>query len=589
MRHISAAFANVLGGSPSSTAASHVALIPVPMSRTPLFRLLQRSYRAASYSIVHAEPIDEVLDRRDATRNARVASREGHGMSRRQFVAGTAAVAAVAALDACAPAAPTPAATPRQGDGGPPVLIIGAGIAGLTAGYRLRQAGVPFRIIEAQNRVGGRMYSLRNFFADGQVCELGGELIDTPHERIQSLAQELGIVLDDLSKDDPTVRHETFYFDGAIRGERDVVAAFVPLARLVAAAIAPLGADPNVGYRDAAPAAVALDRMSITQWLDGAGASGWFRRLIDVAYTTEYGLPPDRQSALNFLLLIDPEPEPFRIFGVSDERYHVHEGNDLIVRTLGERLGDAIETNTVLESIDRRADGTYVCSLRRGSSSTNATSPHVIVTVPFTLLRDVRLNLPLPEVKRRAIAELGYGTNAKLMVGFSSRVWREQHRTNGSVLTDLPFQLTWETSRAQSGRAGILTNFTGGAHGVELGQGTAAEQATRLVTDLERVYPGVAAARAGMKEVRFHWPSFPWTRGSYAGYLVGQWTGFGGAEGEPVEGLHFAGEHCSRYAQGFMEGGCETGEQAAKHVAEARGKRVGSVRRFEPRRLLAVR
>ena len=558
------------------------------MSRTPLFRLLQRSYRAASYSIAHAEPLDEVLDRRDAARQARLAGRSDHAMSRRQFVAGSAAIAAVATLDACAPAAPTPAATPRQGDGGAPVLIIGAGIAGLTAGYRLRHAGIPIRIVEAQNRVGGRMYSLRNFFADGQVCELGGELIDTPHARIQALAQELGITLDDLSKDDPTLRHETFFFDAALRTERDVVAAFVPIAQRITAGIVPLGADPDVGYRDPTPAAITLDRISITQWLDSVGVSGWFRRLLDVAYTTEYGIPPDRQSALNFLLMINPTPEPFKIFGDSDERYHVHEGNDLIVRTLGDRLSDAIETNTVLESIDRRADGTYACSLRRGSSSTTATAPHVIVAVPFTLLRDVRMNVELPAAKRRAIAELGYGTNAKLMVGFSSRVWRETHRTNGSVLTDLPFQLTWETSRFQSGRAGILTNFTGGAHGVELGQGTAGEQATRLVADLERVFPGVTAARAGMKEVRFHWPSHPWTRGSYAGYLVGQRTAFGGVEGEPVEGLHFAGEHCSRYAQGFMEGGCETGEQAAKQIAEVRGKKIG-LRRFEPRRLLAAR
>src|SRR5688572_19149203 len=213
----------------------------VSMSRTPLFRLLQRSYRAASYSLTHAEPLDEMLDRRDDARQARIATREEreHGMSRRQFVAGTAAVAAVAALDACAPAAPTPAPTPRQGDGGTPVIIIGGGIAGLTAGYRLRQAAVPFRIYEAQNRVGGRMYSLRNFFADGQVCELGGELIDTPHERIQSLARELGIVLDDLSKDDPAVRRDTFFFDGALRSERDVVAAFIPVAQRVTAAIAP--------------------------------------------------------------------------------------------------------------------------------------------------------------------------------------------------------------------------------------------------------------------------------------------------------------------------------------------------------------
>jgi monoamine oxidase len=557
---------------------------PAPMSRTPLFRMLQRSYRAASYAATHAEPVDEVLDRRNARSGA--TTHDAHGMSRREFVAGSAAIAAIATLDACAPARP-PVAAPERDEGGPPVLIIGAGIAGLTAGYRLRQAGIPFRIFEAQNRIGGRMYSLRNFFADGQVCELGGELIDTNHPRIQALAAELGIELNDLSKDDPAV-HETFFFDGARRSERDVVDAFIPVAQRVATAIAPFGANMDITHQDPKPEALTLDRMSIAQWLDSAGVSGWFRKLLDVAYTTEYGLPTDQQSALNFLLMINPDPSPFRIFGESDERFHVRGGNDLIVRTLGERISDAIETNTVLESIDRRADGTYACSVRRGSSSTTLTSPHVLVTMPFTLLRTVRLGVELPERKRRAIAELGYGTNAKLMIGFSSRVWRERQQSNGSVLSDLPFQLVWETSRLQPGGAGILTNFSGGAQGVAVGAGSAADQAARLVSDLERVFPGVTAARAGMKEVRFHWPSFPWTRGSYASYLTGQRTAFGGAEGEAVDGLHFAGEHCSSYAQGFMEGGCETGERAAREIAAARGKRIGTIRRGAPHRLLAA-
>jgi monoamine oxidase len=157
------------------------------------------------------------------------------------------------------------------------------------------------------------------------------------------------------------------------------------------------------------------------------------------------------------------------------------------------------------------------------------------------------------------------------MVGFTERVWRATHRTNGSVATDLPFQSTWETSRAQPGRSGILTNFTGGDHGVAVGQGTAREQADRVARELDAVFPGVAAAREGAKEVRFHWPSHPWTRGSYASYLPGQWTGIAGAEGESVGRLHFAGEHCSLEAQGFMEGGCATGEAAAAALAAELG------------------
>ncbi|MFN2442616.1 MAG: flavin monoamine oxidase family protein [Thermoanaerobaculia bacterium] len=152
------------------------------------------------------------------------------------------------------------------------------------------------------------------------------------------------------------------------------------------------------------------------------------------------------------------------------------------------------------------------------------------------------------------------------MVGFDQRPWRSRHGSNGSVLTDLPFQLTWETSRLQPGRAGVLTNFTGGRHGVELGEGSDAEQARLLVRDLDHVYPGIAATREGMTEVRFHWPSFRFARGSYASYKPGQWTAFRGVEGERVGNLFFAGEHCSLDAQGFMEGGCETGAAAAAQI-----------------------
>ena len=518
--------------------------------RTPLFRLLQRSYTLARESARTGRPAREVVE----------ASREA-GLTRRGFLKGSAAVGGLA-LAGCRPfSAPVTAAAGGKGGG---VVVVGAGIAGLTAAWRLQQAGVSVRVLEAQERVGGRMYSLRDFFPEGQVCELGGELIDTGHTHIRFLAEELGIPLDDFVLDDFSLAREVLFFDGRRIAEHEVVEAFVPVSDRIVRDLASIGGGGDVSYREP-NGAEALDHMTLAQWLDRSGASGWFRQLLDVGYTTEYGLEADRQSALNLLMMLDPNPSPFRIYAGSDERFHVRGGNDRIPLALAEKLGDRIERGVRLEAVSRAADGALRCSVRRGAASEELRAEHLVLAVPFTLLRDVRLDLELPAVKRRAIQELGYGTNAKLMTGYARRVWRAQG-SNGSTLTGLPYQVSWETSRMQPGEHGILTNFTGGRHGEELGRGTAAEQAALFAAELDKVFPGVAAARAGRKQVRFHWPSFAWTRGSYSCYLPGQWTGIGGAEGERVGNLHFAGEHCSQVAAGFMEGGCETGEAVAAAI-----------------------
>ena len=523
------------------------------MSRTPLFSLVRKSLRLADAANRAQQPLDELIDRANSSRD----------ISRRTFVQGSAATLSLAAMAACAPTRVRRVSDARRASTS--VLIVGAGIAGLSAAYRLQQAGMRVRIIEAQNRVGGRMFSLRDKFADGQVCELGGELIDTGHTHMQSLAAELGIPLDDLSTDDPSLNRSTWFIGGQQRSNAEVVRAFQPIAARIRETLKPFGNAFDPTWRNPSRAQ-ALDSMTIAQWFDKEGVSGWLRTLLTVAYTTEYGLEIDRQSALNFLLLIGTVADPFEVFGASDERYHVQGGNDRIVQELGNRLNAFIETGTVLESLQQTADGNFIATETRNGSTKTTTATHVVLAIPFTVLRNVTLKMELPPVKQRAITELGYGTNAKLMVGFSSRPWRTLHRNNGSIFTDLPFQLTWETSRLQPGRAGLLTNFTGGNHGVELGQGTEESQADALVNQLEMIVPGIAATREGMTQARFHWPSFPWTRGSYAGYLPGQWTGLRGEEGSSVGRLYFAGEHCSLAAQGYMEGGCETGQAVSSKI-----------------------
>lgn len=523
------------------------------MARTPLFHLLQRAARIARASTHAGMPLDEFQERGDVMRT---------DLARRRLLQGA---AAGLALTACAPATQLVAPT-----GNDPVAIVGAGIAGLTAAWRLRQAGVPVRIFEAQERIGGRMFSLRNYFREGHVAELGGELIDTGHVRIRALAATLGLVLDDLLAGETDV--DVYFFDGRRITEREIVAAFVPVARAIERDVASLG-DGSLDDQDANPAFHALDTLSIAQWLDRNDVQGWLRELIDVAYTTEMGLAIDRQSALNLLTFIGTDDaDAFHVFGESDERFHVRDGNDQIPRLMAARMPDAIATGHVLEAV--RADGRGVrLSFRVGSATQDVRASQVVLALPFTLLREVSIGVPLPPGKRRAIDALPYGTNAKLMIGYDSRVWRTQG-ANGATLSDLAYQTTWETTRKQGGTRGVLTNFTGGAHGIALGEGTARMQADAATAELDRLFPGIVAARGeDPREARFQWPSHPWSRGSYACFGPGDWSRLRGAIAAPVGPLFFAGEHCARDAQGFMEGGCESGDVAAEAVLAARGIR----------------
>ena len=524
------------------------------MGRTPLFHLMQRAMRIARASLHCGIPLDEFLERGHEQR---------FDVRRRRLMQG----AGAGVLLAGCRSVPAPL-VPRDEE----VAVVGAGIGGLTAAWRLRQQGVRVRVYEAQNRIGGRMLSLRGRFmsgegGEGQVIELGGELIDTDHVRIRALAAELGLALDDLLAGDEG--HDTWWFDGRRIGESEIVAAFVPVAAAIERDLAAAGdgsydrADGNARFRE-------LDALSIAQWFDRNGVSGWLRKLLDVAYTTEMGLEIDQQSALNFLTFIGTEDkDAFKVFGGSDERFHVRGGNDLIPQALARRMDDAIETGQVLEAIDAAGDR-YRLAFRSGHATREAIARRVVLALPFTLLREVRIGVELPAAKRRAIDTLAYGTNAKLMIGYDRRAWRE-HGGNGAVMSDLPFQTTWETSRKQPGAAGVLTNFTGGRHGEALGQGSAKAQADAATAALDKVFPGIAGARGDSPEARMHWPTNPWVRGSYACLRPGDWSTLRGVMGEAVGGLHFAGEHCALETQGFMEGGVESGEAAAGEVAAALG------------------
>ncbi|HYH06847.1 MAG TPA: NAD(P)/FAD-dependent oxidoreductase [Thermoanaerobaculia bacterium] len=519
------------------------------MARTPLFSLVQRSLRLAAFaSKSEGLPADEIVDR--------VLEGEMPGVSRRQFFRTAAAAGVVAS---------TPDLFSAFGQTGglkPRTAIVGAGIAGLNCAYKLRKAGVPVHVFEASSRSGGRMFTANNLLAPGITTELGGEFIDSGHEELLSLVKEFKLGMYDFRKPSK-IKAEAFFFDGRHYSEKDVVKAFIPLARKIAKDYDSLGEE--VSYRDHGNGKE-LDNTSIAEYLDKIGARGWVRELLHVAYVTEYGLEAEQQSSLNLIQMIGTDTsEGFKPFGDSDERFTVKGGNERVVVELANRLDQGIVSlRHRLTAISAKGKG-YVLTFE-GPNGTpfDRDFDTVVLTLPFTMLREVDIRVPLPAVKLKAIKELGYGTNAKVLAGFHARQWKNLGY-RGNTLSDERFQLCWDNAALQPGTSSGITFYSGGKLGIEAGEGTAQEAVARLMPGLERAYPGSAKQHNGNVS-RFHWPTHPFTKGSYAAYLPGQWTSIGGAEGESVGNLHFAGEHTSVDFQGYMNGGAQSGADAAKAV-----------------------
>ena len=449
------------------------------------------------------------------------------------------------------------------------MVVVGAGIAGLHCAYRLQQSGVDVTVYEASSRVGGRMFTARDDDYDGQVFELGGELIDSNHATLMALAEEFGIRLDDRLADN-SIQPDVWFVSGAEVPEPTIVEQFTAVAQAMADAAT--AADEDDAAFDM------LDRTPLSDWLDEnvpAAEYAELNAILTAAYRGEFGLETNEQSALNMLYLIgSDEPDPFRIFGESDERYHAHAGSSIFPT----QLNDALTPGTVklfsklthLSGGDERG-----FSLTLSNSKTATTSEvhadYVVLALPYSVLRLVKLDVPLTELKRRIIEELGYGTNAKVMGQFETRVWREDHQKSGSVTSDAALQQTWDASLGQPGPRGIMTNFLGGTAGVDVGEGEPEDYYTGILGDLERVFPGVSDAYRSGSARRMHWPSHEFTRGSYTCYKPGQWS-FYTHEGEPEGNLHFCGEHTSADFQGWMEGGAETGAFVAGEILNRLGR-----------------
>jgi monoamine oxidase len=526
------------------------------VAHTPALNWLQRLYREFEIAERRGCSVEQIQNQKLQLRS-----------TRRGFLQAAGGAAAAAALT-----------RPKLLAGSAPrIAIVGGGIAGLSAALTLQDAGYATTIYEASSRIGGRMFSDTTSWANNQVTEHCGELIDSGHKTILKLANRFNIPVDDLSAAEPRHSTETYWFFGQYYTRTQANADFNAVYNAVKQDLNAAGY-PTL-YNKYNSAGFALDHMSVYEWIETrvpGGHGSPMGQLLDVAYNIEYGAETNQQSSLNLIYLLGYNaPGTFRLFGRSDERYHMRGGNERLPRAIAAALPEgSIQTGTALTAISLNGDGTYTLVFKKGSSRFSVTADRVILALPFSVLRNLDYSRAgFSQVKTTAIEELGYGTNSKLHVQFASRYWNQPGPwgvSTGSSYADTGYQNTWDVTRAQPGATGILVDYTGGSIGASF-KGDAGKRsvvegyAQQFLSQLEPVFPGIWGQWNGRVTLDTPWRS-PYLLGSYSYWKVGQYTLFSGSEKERSGNCHFAGEHCSTDFQGYMEGGASEGVRAAKEI-----------------------
>lgn len=474
------------------------------------------------------------------------------------------------------------------------VVVVGAGIAGLTAALHLHDAGIAVAVYEASDRIGGRMHSERGYWNDGQCTEWCGAMIDSKHAHMRALAHRFGLpLIDTYAAMQPNAR-DTAFLNGRYYSMEQAARDFRPVYRVLQQQLREIG--PETTYERATPLGRKLDALSMSAWIEKyipGGMRSQLGRLIADAYWNEYGVDLDRQSSLNLVYMLGEQDEyganggRLNVLGYSDQRYTMAGGTQRLPRAIAATLPrGSVRMRHRMTAIRKRPNGTYELRFETPMGPAKEYADRVVLAMSFMVLRGLDFSgAGFDARKTRAIEELGYGIHSKLHVQFHDRPWLRRgawpEPADGQIWTDLGFQCSVDYTLGQSGKCGIVEFFT--TPGLTdmpptpytfAGQSPAVERHVRtFLAQLDRVWPGTSKAYIG-KATLGNAQVDPNILASYSTWLVGQYTGIAGYEAVRQGRVHFAGEHCSVAYQGFMEGGAETGARAAREILADYGMRV---------------
>jgi len=438
----------------------------------------------------------------------------------------------------------------RRSLNGVAVVVAGAGLAGLAAARDLIAMGAQVTVVDARDRIGGRVLTVRDGFKERQHAEAGGDMIDGGQSEIRELAGELGLKLA------PILRSGFGYVrqDGSDRPrivQRNVARGWELLARRLEPLIR--------GYRLAeqrwdSPITASVARRSVAAWLDETGADEELRA-----------------AALGLRGFFLADPEELSLVALVDQfaaddvglgrMYRIEGGNDRLAAALAAPLRTRLQLKTEVVAVSHRGQGVRV-SVRNGRALSQISCDYLAMTLPASVLRRIPFTPSLPAQQHDALARLKYGRATKTLLQFSQRFWRIPGRPR-AFGSPLAFGALWEGNEEQRGAAGILSLLAGGAASDATRAIVARDGAAGLVRALEWLGSKRAELQAWRQVV---WEDDPFARGGYAFFdpefdpALRVWLA------RPCNRIVFAGEHTSVRWQGYMNGAVESGRRAAAEV-----------------------
>lgn len=437
------------------------------------------------------------------------------------------------------------------------VIVAGAGLAGLVAARDLDRGGATVIVLEARERVGGRL--LNGDLPGGAIVELGGQWIGPAQKRVGALADELGVGIFptyDRGESVLELGGRTRRYSGTIPRLGPLVLLDIAQARL---RLERLARRVPVEAPWAAARAERLDALTLADWLERGGMwTGAAQSMLRVAARTIWGAEPEDMSLLHALTYIRSAGGLDPLFDVEGgaQQNRIVGGSARLATELAAPLGERIRLGTPLTTLEWSADRVLV---RSGGEALRAR--RAIVAVPPPLRASIEFSPAVPgEVAKRIAA----GRLIKCVAAYPEPFWRADG-LSGEGLSDVgPVGLTFDAS-PPAARPGVLLGFVGGAAARQWGEVDAGERRRAVLADLARIFGPRASDPDGYLEL--DWGREAWSGGGPTlAVPPGGWTTAGESLRRPLGPIHWAGTETATRWIGFMDGAVSSGERAADAV-----------------------